>query len=93
MRPGEWLYEIKFDGYRALPLRGGSVTGILSRNENDLGTRFTEVRDSVAALDVRDVIIDYAAGGIINDRVLNNKGGDRIPYFCELLPKVLLVAR
>jgi bifunctional non-homologous end joining protein LigD len=80
MRPGDWLYEIKFDGYRALPLRGGSVAGILSRNESDLGTKFTEVRDSVAALDVRD-------------RVLNTKGGDRIPYFCELLPKVLLVAR
>jgi hypothetical protein len=32
IRPGEWLYEIKFDGYRALALRGGSETRILSRN-------------------------------------------------------------
>jgi ATP-dependent DNA ligase len=23
MRPGNWIYEIKFDGYRALALRGG----------------------------------------------------------------------
>jgi hypothetical protein len=23
---GDWIYEIKFDGYRALPLRGGSDT-------------------------------------------------------------------
>jgi ATP-dependent DNA ligase len=30
MPPGDWLYEVKFDGYRALALRGGSETRILS---------------------------------------------------------------
>jgi bifunctional non-homologous end joining protein LigD len=30
---GDWIYEIKFDGYRALALRGGSETRILSRNQ------------------------------------------------------------
>jgi bifunctional non-homologous end joining protein LigD len=58
MRPGDWIYEIKFDGYRALAMRGGSETRILSRNQNDLGKKFTEVRDSIAALDVDDLIID-----------------------------------
>jgi bifunctional non-homologous end joining protein LigD len=56
--PGDWLYEIKFDGYRSLALRGGRETRILSRNQNDLGRKFTEVRDSIAALDVTDAIID-----------------------------------
>ena len=55
---GDWIYEIKFDGYRALALRGGSDTRVLSRNEKDLGRNFKEVRDSVSALDVRDAIID-----------------------------------
>ena len=32
MRPGGWIYEIKFDGYRALALRGGSQTRV-SRSE------------------------------------------------------------
>jgi TPR repeat protein len=32
MRPGDWIYEIKFDGYRALALRGGSEARVLSRN-------------------------------------------------------------
>jgi hypothetical protein len=54
---GDWIYEIKFDGYRALALHGGSDTRILSRNEKDLGRKFTEVRDSVSALDVQDAII------------------------------------
>jgi bifunctional non-homologous end joining protein LigD len=58
IRPGEWNYEIKFDGYRALALRGGSETRILSRNQKDLGKKFTKIRDSIAALDVQDAIID-----------------------------------
>jgi bifunctional non-homologous end joining protein LigD len=58
VRPGNWIYEIKFDGYRALALRGGGETSILSRNQKDLGNKFTEVRDSVAALEVQDAVID-----------------------------------
>src|ERR1700731_1715643 len=55
---GDWIYEIKFDGYRALALRGGSETRILSGKQKDLGTKFPEVKDSIAALDVQDAIID-----------------------------------
>jgi bifunctional non-homologous end joining protein LigD len=55
---GDWIYEIKFDGYRALALRGGSEMRILSRKQKDLGTKFPEVKDSIAALDVQDAIID-----------------------------------
>jgi bifunctional non-homologous end joining protein LigD len=58
IRPGEWIYEIKSDGYRALALRGGSETRIFSRNQKDLGKKFTKIRDSIAALDVQDAIID-----------------------------------
>jgi bifunctional non-homologous end joining protein LigD len=58
IRPGNWIYEIKFDGYRALALRGGNETRILSRNEKDLGGKFPEVKDAVAALDFQDAIID-----------------------------------
>jgi bifunctional non-homologous end joining protein LigD len=55
---GGWIYEIKFYGYRALALRGGSEARILSRNQNDLGSKFPEVKDSIAALDIEDAIID-----------------------------------
>jgi bifunctional non-homologous end joining protein LigD len=50
IRSGDWLYEIKFDDYRALALRGGSEIRIL-------GWSLT-IRDSIAALDVQDVIVD-----------------------------------
>jgi bifunctional non-homologous end joining protein LigD len=58
IRPGDWIYEIKFDGYRALALRGGNETRLLSRNEKDLGRQFPEVKDAVAALNVQDAVID-----------------------------------
>ena len=57
-RPGDWLYEIKFDGYRALALRGGRDTRILSRNQKDLGKKFPEIASSIAALHIQDAIID-----------------------------------
>jgi bifunctional non-homologous end joining protein LigD len=53
---GDWIYEIKFDGYRALALRGGSETRLLSRNQKDLGGKFPEVKDSIAMLDIQDVL-------------------------------------
>jgi bifunctional non-homologous end joining protein LigD len=37
---GAWIYEIKIEGYRALALRGGNETRILSRNQKDLGKKF-----------------------------------------------------
>jgi hypothetical protein len=58
MPSGDWIYEIKFDGYRALALRGGGEARLLSRNQKDLGGKFPEVKDSIVALDIQDVIID-----------------------------------
>jgi ATP-dependent DNA ligase len=50
MQPGSWLYEIKFDGYRTIALRGANETRILSRNKKDLRKKFPGIVESVAAL-------------------------------------------
>jgi bifunctional non-homologous end joining protein LigD len=55
---GDWLYEIKFDGFRAIALRGGPQARLLSRNEKDFGAKFPEVMASVSELDVKDAVID-----------------------------------
>ncbi len=55
---GDWIYEIKFDGFRALALRGSDETRLLSRNEKDLGGQFPDVLDAVAKLDVTEAVID-----------------------------------
>jgi bifunctional non-homologous end joining protein LigD len=58
MPTGDWIYEIKFDGYRALALRGGNQTRILSRSQKDLGRKFQIITDSITALNVQDAVID-----------------------------------
>jgi bifunctional non-homologous end joining protein LigD len=66
--PGDWIYEVKFDGYRALALRGGAETRLLSRNQKDLGKKFPEIVEAIASLDLQDAIID---GEIV---ALDNQG-------------------
>jgi bifunctional non-homologous end joining protein LigD len=61
MPTGDWIYEIKFDGYRALALRGGGEARLRSRNQKDLGGgKFPEVRDSIASLNIQDATIQDA---------------------------------
>src|SRR6202795_2664972 len=55
---GDWIYEVKFDGYRALALRSGPETKLLSRYQKDLGKKFPEILDAIASLDIQDAIID-----------------------------------
>jgi len=37
---GDWLYEIKFDGFRALAMLNDGEVRLLSRNEKDFGSKF-----------------------------------------------------
>lgn len=55
---GDWFYEIKFDGWRALALKGGNQARLISRNENDFGGKFPEIMQSLAQLDAQDAIVD-----------------------------------
>jgi bifunctional non-homologous end joining protein LigD len=55
---GHWLYEIKFDGYRTLALKGGSQVRLLSRNEKDFGGKFPELMTALLSISARDAIID-----------------------------------
>jgi bifunctional non-homologous end joining protein LigD len=53
-----WIYEIKFDGYRALAFKDGRTVTLLSRNEKDFGEKFPDVADAFAALDAHQAVID-----------------------------------
>lgn len=55
---GSWLYEIKFDGWRALALKGGSAVQLLSRNRKSFTDKFPEIVEGLAALDTQSAIID-----------------------------------
>ena len=47
----EWIYERKLDGIRCLGIRDRGETRMLSRNDLDLGGRYPEVREALAAQD------------------------------------------
>jgi bifunctional non-homologous end joining protein LigD len=56
-KPG-WIYEEKYDGYRAVIYKDGSRVQIISRNLKDLTRQFEEVAETVARLRARTLILD-----------------------------------
>ena len=63
IRPGDWVYEIKFDSYRALALQGGRETRIPMSNERFRRAahvaRFVEWRHGIAEDLARCFVVKY----------------------------------
>jgi bifunctional non-homologous end joining protein LigD len=55
---GDWLYELKFDGIRAIAIKNGGKVSLMSRNENELRARFPEIADAVKKLPIQECVID-----------------------------------
>ncbi|CAA9268718.1 MAG: DNA_ligase_IV_Ku-like [uncultured Chthoniobacterales bacterium] len=55
---GDWVYELKFDGFRIVAVKNGDKVNLVSRNGNELAARFPETADAVRALPVNDCVID-----------------------------------
>ncbi len=55
---GGWIYELKFDGIRALALKSGAKVKLISRNENDLTKKFEEVAAAIEDLPCAECAID-----------------------------------
>ncbi len=47
---GPWLYELKFDGYRAQALKSGDGVRLMSSNGKDFTAHFPEIADAVGRL-------------------------------------------
>jgi bifunctional non-homologous end joining protein LigD len=53
-----WLFEIKWDGYRAVSfIRDGNVR-LVSRNQNDLSARYPELQDLPKFVNAKNAILD-----------------------------------
>lgn len=55
---GSWLYEIKFDGIRAMAFKQGGKVRLLSRTNHDLAERFPQVVKALQGLEAESAIID-----------------------------------
>ncbi len=54
----EWLYEMKFDGFRVLAVKNGKEVKLWSRNKKPLNERFPEVVKAVAKLSTTNCVLD-----------------------------------
>lgn len=54
----EWLYEVKWDGYRALLKKDADRAHLTSRNNKDLGADFPAIVEAGERLKIRSALID-----------------------------------
>jgi len=54
----EWLYEVKWDGYRAVVFLDGKSPRLVSRNQNDLTAAYPELHDIHNSIKATNAILD-----------------------------------
>jgi bifunctional non-homologous end joining protein LigD len=94
---GDWQYEIKYDGFRALAfIQSKGNVQLISRNEKDLGNKFPEVLKSLRLLNTENTILDgeivaLDSKGRSSFQLLQNRdSGDQAPplfYYIFDLPQ------
>jgi len=62
-----WLYEIKWDGYRAVAFIDGNSVRLVSRNQNDLTAAYPELHEIVSHVKGRNAILDGEIVALDND--------------------------
>src|SRR5204863_5015008 len=55
---GDWAYELKFDGIRALAIKSGASRQLISRNEKNLNNRFPDIARAAADFDADECVVD-----------------------------------
>jgi len=87
----DWIFEVKFDGYRALAYVRGGECRLMSRNGNDLTERFSDVaKEVVQATKSPNAVLDgevcrLAAGGRSSFSKLQQGSGPLVYYAFDLL--------
>ena len=54
----DWLFEIKWDGYRAVAFIENGNVRLVSRNQNDLTGRYPELKDLARLIKAKNAILD-----------------------------------
>jgi bifunctional non-homologous end joining protein LigD len=57
-RSDGWLYELKYDGYRALVLKDGADLEIRSRNNKELTAMYPQIVAAGAKLNAKTAVVD-----------------------------------
>ncbi len=54
----DWLFEIKWDGYRAVAFIADGKVRLVSRNQNELTARYPELKDMAGFVKAKNAILD-----------------------------------
>jgi len=54
----QWLFEIKWDGYRAVAFLESGKARLVSRNQNEMTSQYPELRDLPAEVRARTAVLD-----------------------------------
>ena len=63
--PGEWLFEPKLDGLRAIAVRNGAKVSLLSRNRLSWDARFPAIVAALGALPATNFVLDGEVVGLV----------------------------
>jgi bifunctional non-homologous end joining protein LigD len=85
----DWLFEIKWDGYRAVTFIDNGKVRLVSRNQNELTQRFPELKDLATSVKAKTAILDgevvaldeegRASFSLMQQRTGFHPGGHRAP--------------
>jgi len=92
-----WLYEIKFDGYRVLAIKSGGKTQLRSRNDNDFTGRYPAIAAAMDKLPDETVIdgevVALDEEGRPSFNLLQNYGSSKAPLIYYIFDVLVLAAR
>jgi bifunctional non-homologous end joining protein LigD len=63
----EWLFEIKWDGYRAIAFIENGKVRLVSRNQNELTGRYPELKDMARVIKAKNAILDGEVVALDNE--------------------------
>jgi len=90
-KPG-WIYEEKYDGYRAVAYKHDGRVRLISRNLKDLTKQFAEVAEAVARLRAPSLVLDGEIA-VFDERFVSHLGylrASRGPEEKLLTPPMLI---
>jgi DNA ligase D-like protein (predicted ligase) len=93
----EWLYELKYDGYRAIAFKTAGKVFLRSRNDNDFTARYPTISAALAKLpndtvvDGEVVALDEAGHPSFN--VLQNHGSSGAPLLFYIFDLLILAGK
>jgi DNA ligase D-like protein (predicted ligase) len=94
---GEWEYELKLDGYRAIAFKSNGRVQLRSRNNKDFAARYPAITSALQKLPVETVIdgevvaLDDAGRPSFN--MLQNFGSSTVPIFYYAFDLLILRGR